>query len=83
MRGKMSVDVNYVVHPDGKLTDKNKRVLNFGDKLEGSTCRRTAFGKIEAKDHGCTASACTRFEPGFHKAIKDLHKSAKICASRF
>ena len=39
-RGKMSVDVNYVVLPDGQLTAKNKLVLNqlsFGDKVEGST----------------------------------------------
>ena len=39
-RGKMSVDVNYVVQPDGQLTAKNKLVLNqlsFGDKVEGST----------------------------------------------
>ena len=39
-RGKMSVDVNYLVQPDGKLTAKNKLVLNqlsFGDKVEGST----------------------------------------------
>ena len=37
-RGKMSVDVNYVVLPDGQLTAKNKLVLNqlsFGDKAEG------------------------------------------------
>ena len=39
-RGKMSVDVNYLVQPDGKLTAKNKLVLNqlsFGDRVEGST----------------------------------------------
>ena len=39
-RGKMSVDVSYLVQPDGKLTAKNKVVLNqlsFGDKVEGST----------------------------------------------
>ena len=39
-RGKLSVDVNYVVLPDGRLTASNKLVLNqlsFGDKLEGST----------------------------------------------
>jgi len=39
-RGKMSVDVSYLVQPDGKLTAKNKLVLNqlsFGDKVEGST----------------------------------------------
>ncbi|WP_332258586.1 DUF748 domain-containing protein [Polaromonas glacialis] len=39
-RGKMSVDVNYVVLPNGQLTAKNKLVLNqlsFGDKAEGST----------------------------------------------
>ncbi|MDB5998370.1 MAG: hypothetical protein JWP52_69, partial [Rhizobacter sp.] len=38
-RGKMSVDVNYVVQPDGQLTAKNKLVLNqltFGDKVEGA-----------------------------------------------
>ena len=38
-RGKMSVDVNYVVQPDGRLTANNKLVLNqlsFGDKAEGS-----------------------------------------------
>ncbi len=38
-RGKLSVDVNYVVQPDGRLTAKNKLVLNqlsFGDKVEGS-----------------------------------------------
>jgi len=37
-RGKMSVDVNYVVLPDGQLTAKNKLVLNqlsFGDKAQG------------------------------------------------
>ncbi len=36
----MSVDVNYLVQPDGKLSAKNKLVLNqlsFGDKVEGST----------------------------------------------
>lgn len=39
-RGKMSVDVKYVVLPDGRLTAANKLVLNqlsFGDKVEGST----------------------------------------------
>jgi uncharacterized protein involved in outer membrane biogenesis len=39
-RGKLSVDVSYVVQPDGQLTAKNKLVLNqlsFGDKVEGST----------------------------------------------
>ncbi len=39
-RGKMSVDVSYLVQPDGKLTAKNKLVLNqlsFGEKVEGST----------------------------------------------
>ncbi len=39
-RGKMSVDVAYLVQPDGKLTAKNKVVLNqlsFGDKVEGAT----------------------------------------------
>jgi hypothetical protein len=39
-RGKLSVDVNYVVQPDGRLTASNKLVLNqlsFGDKVEGST----------------------------------------------
>ncbi|CAN5275479.1 DUF748 domain-containing protein [soil metagenome] len=39
-RGKMSVDVNYVVLPNGQLTARNKLVLNqlsFGDKVAGST----------------------------------------------
>ncbi len=39
-RGKLSVDVNYVVLPDGRLTATNKLVLNqlsFGDKVQGST----------------------------------------------
>ena len=39
-RGKLSVDVNYVVLPDGRLTARNKLVLNqlsFGDKVAGST----------------------------------------------
>jgi hypothetical protein len=39
-RGKLSVDVKYVVQPDGKLTANNKVILNqlsFGDKVEGST----------------------------------------------
>ena len=39
-RSKMSVDVSYLVLPDGKLTAKNKLVLNqlsFGDKVEGAT----------------------------------------------
>ncbi len=39
-RGKLSVDVSYVVRPDGQLTARNKVVLNqlsFGDKVEGST----------------------------------------------
>jgi Domain of Unknown Function (DUF748) len=38
-RGKMSVDVNYIVLPSGQLTAKNKLVLNqltFGDKVEGA-----------------------------------------------
>jgi len=38
-RGKLSVDVNYVVQPNGQLTAKNKLVLNqlsFGDKVEGA-----------------------------------------------
>ncbi len=38
-RGKMSVDVNYVVLPNGQLTARNKLVLNqltFGDKVEGA-----------------------------------------------
>ena len=38
-RGKMSVDVNYVVKPDGQLTATNKIVLNqlvFGDKVDGA-----------------------------------------------
>lgn len=39
-RGKLSVDVSYVVLPDGRLTASNKLILNqlsFGDKVEGST----------------------------------------------
>lgn len=39
-RGKLSVDVSYVVLPDGRLTATNKVILNqlsFGDKVEGST----------------------------------------------
>lgn len=39
-RGKMSVDLAYVVKPDGQLTASNRIVLNqlaFGDKVEGST----------------------------------------------
>lgn len=38
-RGKMSVDVNYTIKPDGQLTASNKLVLNqlsFGDKVEGA-----------------------------------------------
>jgi hypothetical protein len=38
-RGLLSVDVNYVVQPDGRLTATNKVVLkqlSFGDKVEGS-----------------------------------------------
>ncbi|MES2412338.1 MAG: DUF748 domain-containing protein [Pseudomonadota bacterium] len=39
-RGKLSVDVKYLVQPDGQLTANNKVILNqlsFGDKVEGST----------------------------------------------
>ena len=39
-RGKMSVDLAYLVKPDGQLTASNKIVLNqlaFGDRVEGST----------------------------------------------
>jgi hypothetical protein len=39
-RGKLSVDVSYVVLPDGRLTATNKVILNqlsFGDKVPGST----------------------------------------------
>ena len=39
-RGKLSMDVNYVVLPNGQLTARNKLVLNqlsFGDKVAGST----------------------------------------------
>ena len=42
-RGKLSVDVNYVVQPDGQLTARNKLVLNqltFGDKVESPAYRR-------------------------------------------
>ena len=38
-RGKLSVDVSYLVLPDGRLTASNKVILNqlsFGDKVEGS-----------------------------------------------
>ena len=38
-RGKLSVDVAYLVLPDGQLTASNKLVLNqltFGDKVEGA-----------------------------------------------
>ena len=38
-RGKLSVDVGYVVQPDGQLTASNNIVLNqitFGDKVEGA-----------------------------------------------
>ena len=38
-RGKLSVDVSYVVQPDGQLTASNNIVLNqitFGDKVEGA-----------------------------------------------
>ncbi len=38
-RGKLSVDVNYKVTPDGHLTASNKLVLNqlqFGDEVQGS-----------------------------------------------
>ncbi|WP_436153966.1 DUF748 domain-containing protein [Polaromonas sp. LjRoot131] len=39
-RGKLSVDVSYLVQPDGKLTATNKVILNqlsFGEKVPGST----------------------------------------------
>lgn len=39
-RGKLSVDVSYVVQPDGRLTATNKVILNqlsFGEKVPGST----------------------------------------------
>ena len=39
-RGKLSVDLGYVVQPDGQLTANNKVILNqlvFGEKVEGST----------------------------------------------
>ena len=39
-RGKMSVDLAYVVQPDGRLTASNKIVLHqlaFGDKVPGAT----------------------------------------------
>lgn len=38
-RGKLHVEVNYLVLPDGKLTANNNIVLNqltFGDKVEGA-----------------------------------------------
>jgi hypothetical protein len=38
-RGKLSVDLEYLVKPDGQLTASNKIVLNqikFGDKVEGA-----------------------------------------------
>ena len=38
-RGKLSVDVNYAVQPDGQLTANNNIVLNqlaFGDKVDGA-----------------------------------------------
>ncbi len=38
-RGKLSVDLAYLVQPDGKLTASNRIVLNqlaFGDKVEGA-----------------------------------------------
>ena len=38
-RGKMSVDLGYLVKPDGQLTASNKIVLNqlaFGEKVEGA-----------------------------------------------
>ncbi|MDZ7891240.1 MAG: DUF748 domain-containing protein [Rhodoferax sp.] len=38
-RGKLSVDVHYIVQPDGQLTAANKLVLNqlsFGDKVDGA-----------------------------------------------
>jgi hypothetical protein len=38
-RGKLSVDVNYTIKPDGQLTASNKLVLNqlsFGEKVEGA-----------------------------------------------
>ncbi len=38
-RGKLSVDVGYLVKPDGQLTATNKVILNqlaFGDKVEGA-----------------------------------------------
>ncbi len=39
-RGKLSVDVGYLIKPDGQLTATNKVILNqlsFGDKVEGAT----------------------------------------------
>ncbi|MCE9659002.1 MAG: DUF748 domain-containing protein [Burkholderiales bacterium] len=39
-RGKLSVDLAYLVQPDGQLTASNRIVLHqlaFGDKVEGST----------------------------------------------
>ena len=39
-RGRLSVDVNYLISPDGKLTADNKIILNqltFGEKVEGSS----------------------------------------------
>ena len=39
-RGKLSLDVNYLVKPDGQLSASNKLVLNqlnFGDAVQGAT----------------------------------------------
>ena len=39
-RGKLSVDVKYLVQPEGRLTASNKLILNqlsFGDRVEGAS----------------------------------------------
>jgi hypothetical protein len=62
-RGKMSVDLAYVVQPSGELTASNKIVLNqlaFGEKVEGSTraCRSSSRSRCSPTGTASSTSTC-------------------------
>ena len=71
-RGKLSVDLAYVVQPDGQLTASNKIVLNqlaFGDKVEELV--REPAGQARGRACSPTSTACIDLDLPVSGSIND------------
>ena len=90
-RGKMSVDLAYVVQPDGQLTASNKIVLNqlaFGDKVRGldgepaGQARRRAAHRSQRRDRSRPAGERLHQRPAVLDRRRDLEGRSTTSSSR-